>query len=1214
MKKRFMIYVALLVPALLLSGCSPDTSDDSDRIVTTDKATEDFKQSERDKLIAQGATPESARKAVDAAINKGDFSKLNKLNRLLEDKNKKSGISPQDAGREKAKKEKALAAKIAPAKEKNENVDANRSLVENPNGLAGPKEETIEIKVPAPTPRPLPSPPTYKTSALVTQTLHPSAKEQTIKYEDKVVVVVPGGGLKKQDTLTISAVSNAPEWNYINRSDIAVYDISFAVNHTFDQPLTFEFAYDPTAATQAGEEKSPGVAYLESDGKTWTDVPVRVDLQRQKVIVTTPHNGLWRYYWHYGTSSVLETEYFEVRYWLSDFAVSAWTQKEQDEIDALKKKRTTGPLTDKEKARLNELIKRYDALAQAGVVKNPLAEFQGCLSDPSVYKSYSTRPKYVVDTATYLTRARDAYTRTFGKDLTPEILSAPITRVAGDGMQETVQTRTADRILAVIDPSEGASSQSGWLGHVNVHSNPHCGLTGLGVTLAHELFHAVQSMDHYALVRQPGSVFGLVIPQSLWWFESTADYAAFKIVMGFDQPSNHGLDLAYFSEDFFSDGNPDENHPYKNAYFFDYLAGQGIAFAPLYNAVARDYRTKLMLDEYLKENTPDKLGLHESYHEWYKYVLFNGSGPYKSPLQFSNRLLDTTMQNLTINLGDGMTAGYQGIYPSVDSEAGKRTLIVTLQKIGPEVQPQYGWVDVCKLKQNERDMSNLEIVGTWDVTKDTWPKEICQVDLDADDALYIVVTKFGGGQSSFFINVSDQPSIELKGPDLSSGEKGTMGEPYTFTRTSSGIPSTAVYTWYVDDKILDKGNGMLTHRFWKGGEHSVQVKASWSVLRSAESNICIIDIGNPLLTIQSPLDAGEKAMTGASYTFAQESQYVPSGADYYWYINDKEINGNKSGASYTFEAPGPCQIKVKAEWPLPEGNPGNIDDSISVTVQNGFQIIADPELGRIGEPSRFGITGEGIPANAGFSWDFGEQEGGVGTDSKEVKVTHTYKKADTYPVTVTVVDRKTGKSLGKAALPYRVIAQPYVEINPRPGTAKTGDKIQLAVKLYNLPEGHLVPHYSWTVSHNGIGVASPTEERLSYVVVKPGQWTMRILVQVKDKDNHWVKGKTGDNWLEDTITIKVEETLASDRTTATVKVKEAQKGQTCAYCCSTNAKDVPCPPGENCGNCRPLICPDCGKFQCNLAFSADMGCARTKAALESQKRVAEQYRREQASN
>lgn len=38
MKKRFIFCIALLVPVLLLSGCSLNTFDDSDRIMTSDKS------------------------------------------------------------------------------------------------------------------------------------------------------------------------------------------------------------------------------------------------------------------------------------------------------------------------------------------------------------------------------------------------------------------------------------------------------------------------------------------------------------------------------------------------------------------------------------------------------------------------------------------------------------------------------------------------------------------------------------------------------------------------------------------------------------------------------------------------------------------------------------------------------------------------------------------------------------------------------------------------------------------------------------------------------------------------------------------------------------------------------------------------------------------------------------------------------------------------
>ena len=54
-----------------------------------EKTAADFKQGVKDSLIAKGATPEGAEKAADALINNSDPSKLEKLNNLLDAKNKK---------------------------------------------------------------------------------------------------------------------------------------------------------------------------------------------------------------------------------------------------------------------------------------------------------------------------------------------------------------------------------------------------------------------------------------------------------------------------------------------------------------------------------------------------------------------------------------------------------------------------------------------------------------------------------------------------------------------------------------------------------------------------------------------------------------------------------------------------------------------------------------------------------------------------------------------------------------------------------------------------------------------------------------------------------------------------------------------------------------------------------------------------------------------
>jgi hypothetical protein len=227
-------------------------------------------------------------------------------------------------------------------------------------GSTASGEETLEVKPPAPIIQPRP---TYQTTALVTQSLQPSNTDQTVKYEDKVAVTVPGGALKQQDTVTISSVTNAPGWDYAERNDVGIYSISFSGSATFDKPLVLEFAYDPSQiGSQTSGQPEFGASYLADDGKTWIDMPASADASRRKVVVSTPHASIWRWWWYGGSSKLFQYGKFDVRYWDTDFAASAWTQKEEDEMQALKMKRTADNLTAEEKIQLNDLIKKYNVI------------------------------------------------------------------------------------------------------------------------------------------------------------------------------------------------------------------------------------------------------------------------------------------------------------------------------------------------------------------------------------------------------------------------------------------------------------------------------------------------------------------------------------------------------------------------------------------------------------------------------------------------------------------------------------------------------------------------------------------------------------------------------------------------------------------------------------------------------------------------------------
>lgn len=96
------------------------------------QTTEDFKQSVKDRLTAKGATPEGAQKAADALVDKGDASKMKKLEGMLDKKNA-----------EKAEAEKAAADEAAAkARHKKAKKKAKEPGKEPPKE----KEETEEVR------------------------------------------------------------------------------------------------------------------------------------------------------------------------------------------------------------------------------------------------------------------------------------------------------------------------------------------------------------------------------------------------------------------------------------------------------------------------------------------------------------------------------------------------------------------------------------------------------------------------------------------------------------------------------------------------------------------------------------------------------------------------------------------------------------------------------------------------------------------------------------------------------------------------------------------------------------------------------------------------------------------------------------------------------------------------------------------------------------
>jgi hypothetical protein len=110
---------------------------------------------------------------------------------------------------------------------------------------------------------------------------------------------------------------------------------------------------------------------------------------------------------------------------------------------------------------------------------------------------------------------------------------------------------------------------------------------------AHELFHAVQ--NRYATVR--------TIANNLWWYEGTADYAAFDVAWKRATPLDEFL--MPMPADYFQDPLTEavDTHAYQMAVFLDYLHGQhSIQFKPLWDAVEQASNPLTGFSDYVTQN------------------------------------------------------------------------------------------------------------------------------------------------------------------------------------------------------------------------------------------------------------------------------------------------------------------------------------------------------------------------------------------------------------------------------------------------------------------------------------------------------------------------------------------------------------------------------------------------------------------------------------
>jgi len=978
-----------------------------------------------------------------------------------------------------------------------------------------------------------PQPPAVKLNPLVTKTLQPSDQDQVVSYQDKLKVTIPGDQLKESQKLVISSVGNPPAPTQ-SQTRLAVYDISFEKQHEFEKDLTISFAYDPAALPQGADPDLLQVSFLDEENKGWLTVPSGIDSANHMLTVQTAHNGLWQVVYDVKGQVALLTEHFVIYFKPSDFGgpkLDRWfvLDKQSRRVAAHTDNWTT--------AEYNE----WATLASDTDIQNlgGIAGYEGCI--PDGYKYYYTAnprvPKFIIDIGYFGERTLKKY-EVFGREplyssitfMTEFKIAADSERVTPSGKgwkleyRETLPspgfTTTYSRLPVYVEVDTVNPCYSGWSRSIKIGSS--IADRSLPFFLGHELFHAIQHADYWLASRQalgqPANFLNIK-DANLWWFESTADYASWKIANGSTEPTNRNIDPGYLGKNFFCNfntgdfvesavsnitlnkvnldlgNNPNDpcskQHPYQNAWFWNFLGYNYDAdFVDMYTKVRESWGVRSGLEKYVQDNLASG-SLFEAYRDFVVEVLFNKDGPYKGD--------KLTTETLTLPLGEsksyhflmlpGMSAQYLGALVQGKDYNGGRKLSIRLDNLNVPSSASKNLVyDIYKLRGNERGIPNLEQVETWKPIEEPDKPTKYVIDLAENEALFVVITydssTYDIYDCAFFdLILEDEinPTLSIiPPPEVPFGSKGTTCVPYTFEAKPGGMPKDVSYTWYIDGTETVTSTDTTMKHAYSPGVHKIKVVAIWGKGDSEgrKDAQCEFYIGNPKLTIEGPaeLKPGEKGTMGDSYTFTVKPEYVPDSADYTW---DSGATGTQ--CSFTQLGPGLATVKATANWDV-NGCKGKVDGSTTFEFANqSIDIVASPPVGIEGGTTTFTAFGEHIPKTGMFSWEIDDTTGvsGVTCLKIETQVSHKYDTAGTYAVKVTVVD-KQGYTGASKQIKYTVnaaapVAPASLDIQlPPPAPSQPLDPAVLNIFRalpHNILPGAL---YQWYI--DGRGVMSGRDE------------------------------------------------------------------------------------------------------------------------------------------
>src|SRR5256884_789047 len=343
-------------------------------------------------------------------------------------------------------------------------------------------------------------------------------------------------------------------------------------------------------------------------------------------------------------------------------------------------------------------------------------------------------------------------------------------------------------------------------------------------------------------------------------------------------------------------------------------------------------------------------------------------------------------------------------------------------------------------------------------------------------------------------------------------------QPVTFTSSASGGASPFTFSWSFGDGLTGTGSS-VTHTYSSAGSYTaaLTVKDSSSPQQTATSQMTVAVTSPPPPISASFTLSPSSPSAGQSVSFAASVSGGTPPYNYTWSYGDGST-GTGLQSTHIYSVDGTYQVTLTVEDS--QGNTGTgVEPAVVGTspLLDGFTF--SPTGPQPGENINFTASARGGTPPYSYSWDFGN-----GASVTGASATHSYPKAGSYTVTLTVMDSTNHSNNTSQDLTIYSPAQPDFKLNTDQLTlnAQPGSEQSLAITVTDIagPSGTI--RFNATISPSGPRISL---DPANVTLASEGSGSTSLIIDVSfttAPGPYWIQVKATNGSITHSITVQVD--------------------------------------------------------------------------------------------